>query len=313
MSHNNMIFSVKDCIENSELKNKTTIIVATSQADIKVFMWSLFSFLINGNFNYIDHINININGGNFKTNTNLQDLKQKLIEDLIVNYDVPISLFRIWGRQGHAHSIDSCIPYVHTEYYSLIHDDLILLKDWTVDNEHFLYLKDENRSIIVENPFFMGGEFFGFYEGKPKLNFIHLNSCFVECKKSVLENLGLRWQGYHFKKSFKVDKEFIDFISNFKNLGKKLDLEKIKNAEYEYYSADIGSFVWYYLYENNFNFKTFEDNNFLHIKTASWNSKLAFQSMAFNSDIIKECILKILNSKFANLYLNYSQYSDITF
>ena len=80
--HEHMVLSVKDSIDLSEKKEQNTVVICTSQCDIKVMMWSVFSLLLNANDSF-DDLEVCINGSSLKEQRLLQDVKQKFFEDLL--------------------------------------------------------------------------------------------------------------------------------------------------------------------------------------------------------------------------------------
>lgn len=305
---NNLIIPHNQYVELSEIKNKTTYVMATSQVDIKILMWSIFSLLLRSNPNYIEHYIININGPHSKTgNPEPQNIKQKLLETLRDNYKFPATIFRIWGRQGHTHSIDGCIPWVHTEYYTLVHDDIILLKDWT--DELNLYLLDPKKCIIGLPPLLIKHKFKCKFNNKLRLSLPHLNSCFLHVKKSCIEKT---WHGHHVNKKIKFTKEFYD---NFmKCYGDFSYVHEIQiDDEFEYLNTDVGSWVFQNLKMNGYNFYTFSPETCHHISMASWANELNLSvSLSNCKSIIKKLEKDILTSKYKDLYLEFSKYSAIT-
>lgn len=305
--NNRLVLPYEKYVELSEIKNKTTYVMATSQVDIKILMWSIFSLLLRSNKEYVEHYIISINGPHSKTgNPHSQDIKQKFFEKLRDNYEFPVTLSRIWGRQGHTHSIDGCIPWVHTEYYTLVHDDIILLRDWTNFLEDFL--ADNNRSVISVPPFLIKHKFKCKFNNKLRLSLPHLNSCFLHVKKSKINRM---WHGHHVHSKIKFTENFYnEFMNYYKNFSYINEIEI--GDEFEYLNTDVGSWVFQDLYLKNYRFYTFDSSVCHHISMASWASDLNLAvSLSNCKDIIVELEKQIINSKYRDLYLEYSNYSNI--
>lgn len=304
--NNKLIIDKKQALEFSEKKDKTTIIMSTSQSDIRVLMWSLFSLLLRTN-EIIENICININGD--WRECELQNIKQKFLEKLYFEYQVPISLFRIWGRQGHSHSIDGCTPWVHTEYYTLMHDDVIVLKNWPEELVTSGYLNDDKRSIMLSPPILMNRLQVSTFNGKNKIGIPHLNTCFTHVKKSIVDGLGLSWHGHHCPLEFTLEgkwaEEFLDFC---KDINKNVAL----GQKFYFYNADVGSRIWCELIKNNYNIYTFTKEVCAHIQAASWSSN---EPLEFRLHRNREQILsienEILDSRFSEIYKEFCSFSSI--
>ena len=304
---NNLIIPHDQYIDLSEIKNKTTYVMATSQVDIKILMWSVFSLLLRSNHDYVEHYIFNINGPHKKTgNPEPQNIKQMFFETLRDNYEFPVSIFRLWGRQGHTHSIDGCVPWVHTEYYTLVHDDIILLEDWT--NQLKLYSSDPKRCLIGLPPLMIRHKFKCKFNNKLRLSLPHLNSCFLHVKKSCVEKT---WHGHHIGKKIKFTKEVYDeFMKTYGDFSYVNEIEI--GDEFEYINTDVGSWILQDLKLRDYNFYLFSPQTCHHISMASWANELNLSvSLSNCKDIIKKLEKDILNSKYKNLYLEYCKYSNI--
>lgn len=305
--HKHLIFDPKQSIELTEIKDKTTVIMATSQSDIKILMWSIFSLLLRGSSSHINHFSICINGPSKKDgDKSLQNIKQDFFEDLISNHDVSMSLIRIMGRTGHAHSIDSCVPWVHTEYYTLVHDDVILLKDWHNELQSSGYLSDEKRSIISHPPLIICPIKPSIYKDELKLGIPHLNSCFVNVKNSVLEGLGVRWHGYHVPFEFKLNDDFINYYKDISNNTLN------KDQTFKFQNTDVGSFVWYNLLQNGYNFYTFSKDLCIHLRESSWSNQInmAVKINKYKNEI-ERLESEIRSSQYKDLYEKFSSSSNM--
>ena len=304
---NNLVLPYEEYVQLSELKNKTTYVMATSQVDIKILMWSIFSLLLRSNHNYVEHYIVNINGPHEKTgNPEPQNLKQKFFENLRDNFEFPGTIFRIWGRQGHTHSIDACIPWVHTEYYTLVHDDIILLRDWT--DQLSLFSSDSNRCLMGVPPFLIRHKFKCKFNNKLRLSLPHLNSCFLHVKKSTIN---MPWHGHHVCKKINFTNDFFtEFMKFYKNFSYINEIEI--GDVFEYINTDVGSWIWQDLYLKNYNFYLFDPSTCHHISMASWANELNLSvSLSNCKNIIKNLEIEILNSKYKDLYLEYSRHSKI--
>src|SRR6516162_7350459 len=113
------------------LPGKTTVVMATSQSRIECLMWSMFSLLLRSTPG-LEHIIVAINGPDPRTgDPGLQDAKQSFLGELRNtrwqasgrDCDMPLTVIRTWSRVGHSQATDGALPWVHTEFYTLMHDD----------------------------------------------------------------------------------------------------------------------------------------------------------------------------------------------
>lgn len=304
-----MILSKSDYELFSNVQKKITVVVATSQSSIKCFMLSIFSLLLRSK-RELEHFIVNINGPDSRCgSTLLQDTKQSFLEELrllkLKERDMPITVARTWSRVGHAQSLDSMIPWVHTEYYCIMHDDVIIKNpEWT----DFVIdcFKDKNVSMIYYPPLLSTGLSIVEYEGGKKINFPHLNSTMILSRKSLYTELGLRWYGYHVKNKFSLFKEDIEKIHNF---YKNEITNTLKEGEYEYISLDIGSFIYNKFKELKYELKPMPENFLIHLVAMSWGDEFHKNKTIKNNTTEIEKLEKEINSspyyKLYNKYLNY--------
>lgn len=307
--HDHLILDYADSIELNEIKDKTTIIMATSQVDIFILMLSVFSFFLRSSS--FEHFMVCINGPNGKTgNPQVQNIKQSFFEKLIDDYDLPISIIRTIGRQGHAHSIDSCIPWVHTEYYTLVHDDVVLLRDWNEDLQNSGYLSDSNRSIIMCPPTLVSPMQISKFNEELKLGIPHLSTFFTHVKKSFIEKFGLRWHGNHSSFDFTLDKNADEFLKFYE----KVNISIEKGQKFKYHSTDIGSYIWYKIVSNNYKIYNFSKDICLHIEESSWSNNMNLAvKLHYNFELIQKIIDEVLDSKFRKIYEEFYNYTSIDF
>jgi hypothetical protein len=314
MPHDHMIFSVEECENATLIPEKNTAIIATSQGPIKLLMLTLFSLLLRSNQKYLEHIIVCINGPDTRCgDPSLQDKKQKFLEELRnmkwEDRDMPLTVIRAWSRIGHSQALEMAIPWVHTEYYTIMHDDIVVLEnDWCEEaNEIF---KDP-KVAIVQN----GVAYFGTCAEitmNGNMNWIetaHMNSTFVMCKKSIIAELGCRWYGYYIKKDYSMKDINYEEYKN-KNIQYKSNIEFPKeNGKYNGVSMDIGSWVMYKIKNNNYKIETFSNKKIEHFWSASWSvDKNYVENTEIQYKNVFESIEKEINNhpQFAELYKKYN-------
>ncbi|RTK96724.1 MAG: glycosyltransferase family 2 protein [Neisseriaceae bacterium] len=128
-----------------------TVIIPTNDAPIQTLEWSILSLLMNSNLDNIQEIIVSINGPDNRTgNSSLQDQKELFCKKL-ANAGYPITVLRTWSRIGFSGAVQSALSFVKTEYYLLMHDDVIVLnKDWQKELDQF----ENGADAIIHAPVF---------------------------------------------------------------------------------------------------------------------------------------------------------------
>jgi hypothetical protein len=230
--------------------------------------------------------------------TGLQDKKQAFLEDIrllkINNRDMPISVIRAWSRVGHSQSLEMALPWVHTDHYLLMHDDVIILdKDW-LDKSIF----NDDVAIMYNPPMLFGGVNKKRYGNGLKLSVPHMNSTFLVCKKSILNSLPCRWSGYHIEKNFEPTKDFFDFHQAKGHIETNDNL----NESFSCLSMDIGSWVYYELQKSNYQIIPMKTNSIFHFGSASWTKR----NISFSNKIVSDLEDEMKNiPEFYEIYRKY--------
>jgi len=274
MPNNQTVFSVDEMESISLLPKKTTVIMATCQSKMEVFMLSVLSFLIKSNPKNVEHFMVAINGGDERHgSTELQDKKQAFLEDIRKlkwhDRDMPITIQRVWSRIGHGEAIESCIPWVHTEYYTITHDDVLVQENWC--EESVKEIQDENVIMSYHPPLILGGLKKNFHIDGWKLGFPHMNTALITCKKALISKLGVRWHGHHNKREFKIyeqvdSKEFLKYHTQFAHMESFPIIEE----PYSYINMDIGAWVYNAIIQTDYKTKKIDFKVATHLGGQSW-------------------------------------------
>lgn len=269
MNHNEMFLSQSSFEELSCQKNKITAIIATSDSPLKTLAWSVLSLLLRSG-DCVENVHVLING---PVDNPLQDKKQLFLNKLR-SAGLPITVQRVYGHVGHANALDSMIPWVNTEFYLAMHDDLIVLDDdWTC---WFNLMKDEDEretAILYDPPFLMRGIGISEYEGGLKLALPHLNSTFMICRKSAFKETGASWRGYHVRKKFNLMqwKDLVSFLNyHIQRNHVTFDYKKYVEKDFDYLNVDIGGWAYYLLSKAGFKFSPIKSHSVYHLRAASW-------------------------------------------
>lgn len=283
MPDNRMIFTASECERHTLMPGKNTVIMATCQSPMWIFMTSVLSVLIKSNPSKVEHLIVCINGGDSRTgDTSLQDKKQAFLEDLRGlkwhGRDMPVTVIRAWSRIGHTQAVEMAIPWVHTELYTVMHDDVIIMSDdWADEAE--AKLMEKSVAICQESPVLMmctGEVVMG---GKTLVNLPHVNSSLCVCNKRAITETGQRWYGYHFETKFviedKVDKDkFLESNARWSRAQNFVKTDK----EYHGASVDVGGHIWSALQDRGYEIACFDSPKSLHLVGMSWCEPLTARS-----------------------------------
>lgn len=278
MPHPHMVLDVDECELSSLIQGKNTAIIATSQSPMSIFMMSIFGLLLRSDPDHLEHFMVAINGADERTgDTTLQDRKQEFLSELRklkwAGRDMPITVNRVWSRLGHGQSLDACVSWVHTEFYTIMHDDVILQdKGW--GDLATRRLSDPHTALAFHPPLLACGMEKNMHEGRWKLNFPHLNSTFVVCKKALTSKAGVRWAGYHFQNPFHLY-DMVDIKSFLAHHTGRKHLRSFPVIErpYSLVSMDVGAWMYYELGNMGYSFAPLPEDILCHFISISWHTE----------------------------------------
>lgn len=282
--HKHMVWSQAECEEFTTIKGKTTVVLATCQSSMNVFMWSIFSILLNTRVNSnFEHFIVAINGADKRTgDPALQDRKQKFLEELRnvkwsnvdspVDRDMPITVIRVHSRIGHSQSLDMGIPWVHTEAYTIMHDDCIINDiNWT--EKVFAALdSDPNTALVYAPPLLSTGLSYVKFNDSYKINLPHINSVFVTGRKKHYIGDNTFWSGYHIDstENLMANVNYDEFLEWHKN---DIIHAPPKDLECKYLSMDIGTFAYYKMKKAGYSFIGLPQDTVVHLTAMSWGDE----------------------------------------
>lgn len=283
-----MVCDIEEAVELTHVPEKITVIYPTYQAPIECLLWSTFSLLLRAKVkDLIEHFMVIINGPDKRTGDPAnQDQKQEFLEDLRklqwwhtnepkVKRDMPLSVLRVWSRIGHPESVEMAIPWVHTDAYLLMHDDIIINKhNWLQEVKEKFY--GDPNVVIAYSPMLHCCQCdSATHQNKPLLRFPHLLCAFLVCRKKWIRKLGSSWCGYHIEtEPFKlIDKvgNIGEFFKYYKNLG-LLDNPPQAISNYHYVSMEMGAWHYYNAVQQGLKFAPLDRNLITHFGAASWDT-----------------------------------------
>lgn len=317
MPHDHMVLSVEECEDATLIPGKNTAIIATSQGPIRLLMLTLFSLLLRSSRKHLEHVMVCINGADTRCgDPSVQNEKQRFLEDLRelkwFGRDMPLTVIRAWSRVGHAQSLEMAIPWVHTEYYTIMHDDVIVIEnDWCEEASEIF--KDPKVAIVHCTPEQYGHCFeFIFEGGKKFIGNAHLQNPIAVCKKSIMTKLGARWYGYHIIKDCSMKdisyEKYVEYNNQYRNKDISMKFPK-ENGDYNGLSLDIGSWVIHEIKENGYDIKTFFNEKIIHFMKSSWSDDGNYvENKEMKHKSVFESIEKEIDGypEFAKLYRKYN-------
>lgn len=274
MPDNHMILSIDEAEKLSLLPKKTTVIIATCQCEMRTFMLSFLGFILRSKPENVEHFMVSINGGDDRySDTKLQDKKQKFLQEIRKlkwhEKDMPLTINRVWSRIGHAQALEACIPWVHTEYYTIAHDDVLVQAGWC--EESLSKLQEEDAIMAFHPPLLCGGVSKNYHENGWKISLPHMNTALITCKKPLMSKLGMNWHGHHVKKEFKlydaIDvKEFIKYHT----ANAHIESFPLIEEPYSYVNMDIGAWIYDETRKCGYKMHKISSKTAVHLKGMSW-------------------------------------------
>ena len=273
-----LIFSPEACERMVSKKGMISAILPTFSSPMNCFMWSVFSLLIRSDPRILSHLFVAINGPDSREGGNeLQDTKQSFLEELrscdwsgMQGFNPgSMTISRTWSRIGHAQALEQCIPWVDTEYYLSIHDDVVVMDSSWCDLSDFV----DNRNMVIKT---WGNHLackLG-HEGN-RLEMPHLNTIFTLCSRPLMARVGSRWMGCHLEGRFRIE-ELTDarlFERSHAKAG-SMPSRPIPDKEYGTVSIDIGSFILSRMSFLGLEAGRFAPSTIRHFESASWNNRV---------------------------------------
>lgn len=286
--HKHMAFNIEECVEMSHLKQKVTAIVPTCCAHINFLLWSVFSLLLRSKPNGIlEHICVNINGPDQRTgDTTNQDDKQKFLTELrdIQWYhaadpankrQMPLTVIRAWSRVGWAESLEMALPWIHTDAYMFMHDDVMVLKPEWQDEVVNKFYADDNVALAHCGPLLGSPCDHAIHRGMYLARLPQVETTFLVCKKKWVMKAQAPWTGYHIPSDDNVlqfDLSEVGDIEEFFSFWRKQGVLKepfMKTELYNFVRQELGAWVYYKLYQNGHKFNELDPSIMLHFDKMS--------------------------------------------
>lgn len=254
------MYDIRQVESQTLVPGKVTAIIPTSTAHKYHLLRAVMSLLANSTGSRLEHIIIVINGPDDRTgDSSLQDEKQRFVEDLRRltwrGRAMPITLSRTWSRVGHAQAVESVIPWVHTQYYLMMHDDSIVVSPvWEDHVDGIVKVSGDESKLCC-----------GFEtHDEDHLCLPHLNTTFTLCDKAAIAALGSRWVGH----SVMCD-SFPEWVPKFmESVGIPVNI----TSGFQRISYDIGSWILYSLLNNGIEITQFPKGTIYHSLASSWRN-----------------------------------------
>lgn len=308
-----MYLTELQCDWRTALPNKITAIIPTSQSPRQILLWSFLSLILRTKpIEKLEHFIVCINGPDSRTgDPTLQDEKQKMFEELrhtpFMHWKngMPITIQRTWSRLGHGESLDAAIPWVHTDEYLAVHDDMILLdNEWLQKmDQHYA---DSSICATQVAPVLNGGISFIQMDRNSgyRMEFPHINTTFILCKRGAMKQLGT-WRGYHVNHSTWITKNDLKhLLSQYNGELRRLPTDE-ELIHVEVFSYDIGAWLYHQIKKSKYrlNPNPLPNNTLLHFQAVSWSHpEQTKKKLKEHSNVIESLEEEIMNSPFGDFY-----------
>jgi hypothetical protein len=327
--HPHMAYDIDECVEHSTLPEKITTIIPTAAGPLECLLWSVFSLLLRARpDDLIEHFMVVINGPDERTgDPTLQDKKQAFLEELRdmkwyhadrpeISKDMPITVIRAWSRIGHPEAVEMALPWVHTDAYHLMHDDIIINKHGWLDEVRDKFYSNPNVAIAYSPRLHCCQCNSATYQNKHLFRVPHLLCAFLVCRKKWIVKTGQSWCGYHIPTpTFELKDRVGDVpgLMRYYSQQKLLDNPPQTEEPYDYCSMEMGAWLYYHLVQQGRSFVALDPEIYSHFGTMSWESETGKNSRILGglkgiklleSEIEKHPTYKPLYDK----YIKMSQY-----
>lgn len=290
-THPFMVVDEREVMQRTLVPDVFVPVIITSQADIRLLMLSVFSLLLRTReFQHLAHFMVFINGPDSRTgDTSLQDRKQAFLEALRllkwprpdgVQQDMPITVCRIWSRVGHSELCDMAMPWVHTQYYVLMHDDVIILDpDWS--GKCWRILQPPDVAIATARPLLLcpAGTPESAWDGQTGtiVRLPHLNTSFLVGDKIKLAAVRATWQARHTPVSGRPFAQLVDLPAwrRYYVTHGGVDSDVAPDKSIKAISHDVGAWMYYRMTENGMRGVELPDGMIDHLGAASWDNQAA--------------------------------------
>lgn len=271
INHPHMVLSIDEMERRSRAPSGVTAILCTAQADLELLAWSLVSLFLRSDPEVLHGAMVVING----MNGELQNRKQRMCMELrgILGPD-KLRINRVYGHVGHAQAIDGAVPWLPTQHYLVMHDDVIVRNDaWTKFYQE-KFLPDQGMA------FARWGEKISFanfahtkFHDRSKLQLPHLNSVFTLCRADILATFPAKWTGYHVPNHLYLSNspEHSELLKFHEQFGWLNDRKKVTNRRYEFLNVDIGGWLLYYAQERGYGIARLPQDAIHHMVAMSWD------------------------------------------
>jgi hypothetical protein len=270
-----VIFTPERCEEVFLKKGKVSAIIPTFSSPMRCFMCSVLSLLMRSDPTVLEHVFVSINGPDSREGGDeLQDRKQSFVEDLrscdwsgMRGFNPGlITMTRTWSRIGHAQALEQSIPWVDTEFYLSMHDDVVVMSpSWCLLDDFM-----DNDSMIMKT---WGNHVMGALRATGRhLDMPHLNTIFTMCRKPLMTRMSAGWTGFVTNGSFKIS-DYMDpirLVHDHKKIHLGASDSVLDDREYSSAGLDIGCFLLSKICLSGLDVGRFDADTVRHFESASW-------------------------------------------
>lgn len=246
------IYTLEECERLKRRLGLATAVIPTSAAPPCCLMWSVLSVALRS-ADFLHQIIVVINGDG-----PAQDYKQAFVADLS-RLLKKVVLLRVWGSSGHAQALESAVPWVWTEFYLSMHDDVIVTGDGWVGEARAAF-GDRSVALVYHPPLLQ----VPLHSNGRTLHMPHLNTKFLLCSKPLWTAAGATWAAYDIAGDFNLPN-----LAGFNEYHGEHTVG-VGRTDYQRYSSDIGGWAYHRLRTAGFRAAPLSGRYVRHFCRMSW-------------------------------------------
>lgn len=260
-------------------KGTVDVIIPSSKAPSQLLAWSLLSFLLRTNPSKFNRIIVCLNDNKRESLTE----KDNFLRD-INDISDRITVIQVNTHSEHSCALETGLIWSRSEFYLQMHDDIIVLKDWS----QFIP-KDPKLGFVTTSPRLNCGLHENRQDGHDWecIQLPHPNGSFLFSSRVDLIKSHTTWLASCIHKPVVLTQEQLDVLNTEHEPHDHSPI--IAEKRYDRTCAEMGAYIYYALKKAGHNFYTFPEGVVHHFSAGTWLQHL----LAGKIEAIKPEILKL--------------------
>lgn len=241
-------------------KGVVDVIIPSSKAPAQLLAWGLLSFLLRTNPNKFSRIIVCLNG----KDEPLLDIKHSFLKE-VNEINERITVIRVDDYPEHSCALETGLVWSRSEFYLQMHDDIVVLKDWTQ------YIPDDPKLGFVTTTPRLSCGLHENYDEQHDWQCIHLphpNGSFLFGSRVNLIKSHTSWLCSCVPKPFTLTQEQVDFLIS--EHDPHDHSPPIAGKRYDRMCAEMGAYLYHSLKKSGHNFHLFPNGVVHHFSAGSW-------------------------------------------